>query len=428
MTKTSKRSMNMQNLLKKRYKREKRFRRLGITAVILSAVILLSLLASIGYQSLPAFSQSYVGLDIYFDADKIDPDGTGLPESLREGNYRGLVRAALLDQFPEITSRRDKRQLAKLVADDAPEFLRQKMLANPSLIGQTQRLYLTTSDDFDLLLKGRIRRDVPEEDRVLSDKEVAWIDKLVASGNVETRFARNLFFSGDSREPELAGVRGALIGTLLTMLVTFIASFPIGVMAATYLEELAPKNRFTDIIEVNINNLAAVPSIVFGLLGLAVFINFLNLPRSAPLVGGMVLALMTLPVIIISTRAALASVPPSIREAAMGVGASRLQVVLHHVLPLAMPGILTGTIIGLARAAGETAPLLMIGMMAFIVDTPQSVTDKATVLPAQIYMWANNPERAFEARTSAGIIILLIFLLLMNATAIYLRKRYEKRW
>jgi len=269
---------------------------------------------------------------------------------------------------------------------------------------------------------------VPEQDRVLSDKEVAWIDTLVATGRVETRFARNLFFSGDSREPELAGVRGALVGTLLTMLVTFIASFPIGVMAATYLEELAPKNRFTDIIEVNINNLAAVPSIVFGLLGLAVFINFLNLPRSAPLVGGLVLALMTLPVIIISTRAALASVPPSIREAAMGVGASRLQVVLHHVLPLAMPGILTGTIIGLARAAGETAPLLMIGMMAFIVDTPQGVTDKATVLPAQIYMWANNPERAFEARTSAGIIILLIFLLLMNATAIYLRKRYEKRW
>ncbi len=428
MTEASQRSMNMQNLLKKRYKREKRFRRMGITAVILSAVILLSLLISIGYQSLPAFSQSYVGLDIYFNAEKIDPDGTGQPESLREGNYRSLVRAALLDQFPEITSRRDKRQLAKLVADDAPEFLRQKILADPTLLGQTQKLYLTTSDDFDLLLKGRIRRDVPEQDRVLSDKEVAWIDTLVATGRVETRFARNLFFSGDSREPELAGVRGALVGTLLTMLVTFIASFPIGVMAATYLEELAPKNRFTDIIEVNINNLAAVPSIVFGLLGLAVFINFLNLPRSAPLVGGLVLALMTLPVIIISTRAALASVPPSIREAAMGVGASRLQVVLHHVLPLAMPGILTGTIIGLARAAGETAPLLMIGMMAFIVDTPQGVTDKATVLPAQIYMWANNPERAFEARTSAGIIILLIFLLLMNATAIYLRKRYEKRW
>jgi phosphate transport system permease protein len=226
----------------------------------------------------------------------------------------------------------------------------------------------------------------------------------------------------------MAGLRGAFVGSLLTILVTLAVSFPIGVMAAIYLEELAPKNRITSIIEVNINNLAAVPSIVFGLLGLAVFISFFQLPRSAPLVGGLVLSLMTLPTIIIATRASLASIPPSIREAALGVGASRLQVIFHHVLPLAMPGILTGTIIGLAQAAGETAPLLMIGMMAFIVDTPTDITSKATVLPAQIYMWANNPERAFLPKTSAASVVLLLFLLSVNAAAIYFRKKFEKRW
>ncbi|MGC6472871.1 MAG: phosphate ABC transporter permease PstA [Parvibaculales bacterium] len=415
-------------LLEKRYRSERRFRRYGLGAVILSGLILLTLLSSIAYQSLPAFSQTYVGLDVHFNPADIDPEGSGDPAVLEAGNYRGLAKKAVYKLFPDVTSRRDKRQLGKLVSIAAPEELKSFILQNPDAVGTTQTVWVTSSDDFDLLLKGKIRRDVMEEDRVLSDKEIIWIDTLVDQGRVDRRFAANLFNSGDSREPELAGVKGAFIGTLLTMLVTFLASFPVGVMAATYLEELAPKNRFTDIIEVNINNLAAVPSIVYGLLGLAVFINFLHLPRSAPLVGGLVLALMTLPVIIISTRAALASIPPSIREAALGVGASRLQVVSHHVLPLAMPGILTGTIIGLARAAGETAPLLMIGMMAFIVDTPQSMSDKATVLPAQIYMWANNPERAFEARTSAGIIILLIFLLLMNAAAIYLRKKYEKRW
>jgi phosphate transport system permease protein len=262
----------------------------------------------------------------------------------------------------------------------------------------------------------------------VSNQDLAWLNRLLDEDRISKQFATRIFTNGDSREPELAGLRGALVGSLWTLLVTLLASFPLGVMAAIYLEEIAPKNRLTQIIEVNINNLAAVPSIVFGLLGLAVFINFFGMPRSAPLVGGLVLALMTLPRIIIPTRAAFAAIPPSIREAAMGVGASRLQVIMHHVLPLAMPGILTGTIIGLAQAAGETAPLLMIGMMAFIVDVPTDVTVKATVLPAQIYMWANNPERAFMARTSAGIVVLLSLLLMVNATAIYFRKRFEKRW
>lgn len=415
--------------LRNRYKAERRFRVFGAFAILLSSLILITLLSSITYSSLPAFTQTYVGLDIVFDTDDVDPDGTGdLAVMLQDGNWRKLTLNALRALFPDVTSRRDKRTLGKLLSIGASDQVRRAFAKNPDFLGTTQRIYVPSSDDFDLLMKGHILRDLPESDRRVTDKELVWIDRLIDDNRVERRFATLLFTGGDSREPELAGIKGALTGSLLTMLVTLIVSFPIGVMAATYLEEIAPKNRFTDLIEVNINNLAAVPSIVFGLLGLAVFISFFGLPRSAPLVGGLVLALMTLPTIIIATRASLASIPPSIREAALGVGASRLQVVLHHVLPLAMPGVLTGTIIGLARAAGETAPLLMIGMMAFIVDTPTSVTDKATVLPAQIYMWANNPERAFEARTSAGIIILLAFLLFMNAAAIYLRKRYEKRW
>ena len=242
------------------------------------------------------------------------------------------------------------------------------------------------------------------------------------------RFNATFFSTGDSREPEQAGILGAAVGSLFTLIVTLLLSFPIGVLAAVYLEEFAPKNRWTDLVEVNINNLAAVPSIIFGLLGLAVFLNFFGLPRSAPLVGGMVLALMTLPTIIIAARAALKAVPPSIREAALGIGASKLQVMTHHVLPLAMPGILTGTIIGMAQALGETAPLLMIGMVAFIVDIPGGFTDPATVLPVQIYIWADSPERAFVAKTSAAIMVLLGFLICMNALAIWLRKRFERRW
>ena len=251
---------------------------------------------------------------------------------------------------------------------------------------------------------------------------------LIAAGEITTPFNWAFFTRGDSRSPEYAGVLGAMMGSALTLLVTLALSLPLAVAAAIYLEEFAPDNRWTYLIEININNLAAVPSIIYGLLGLAVFLNFLGLPRSAPLVGGIVLALMTLPVIIIAARAAIAAVPPSIREAARGIGASDIQVVLHHVLPLALPGILTGTIIGMARALGETAPLLMIGMVAFIVDVPHGVSDPSTVLPVQIYLWARSPERAFVERTSGAIIVLLGFLLVMNAAAVILRKRFERRW
>ncbi len=268
----------------------------------------------------------------------------------------------------------------------------------------------------------------PEVSRKISDNQIVWLESLRAEDRISSNFNWRFFSSGDSREPELAGIWGALIGSILTMFVTFFLAFPIGVLSAIYLEEFAPKNKLTDFVEVNINNLAAVPSIVFGLLGLAVFLNVFGVPRSAPLAGGIVLALMSLPTIIIASRAAIRAVPPSIRDAALGLGASKLQTSFHHVLPLAMPGILTGSIIAMAQALGETAPLIMIGMVAFIVDIPTGITDSASVLPVQVFRWADFPERAFEAKTAAAICVLLVFLVVMNLIAIVLRKRFERRW
>jgi phosphate transport system permease protein len=279
-----------------------------------------------------------------------------------------------------------------------------------------------------MLIKGNIDGELDEALRPISDRQIGWIEALVADGSLEKRFNTALFTNGDSRDPELAGIKGALMGSFFMLLVTVALAFPVGVAAAIYLEEFAPKSRWADLIEVNINNLAAVPSIVFGLLGLAVFINWMALPRSAPLVGGLVLSLLTLPVIIIASRASIQAVPPSIREAALGLGASRMQMVFHHVLPLALPGMLTGTIIGMSRALGESAPLLMIGMVAFIVDVPGGFTDPATALPIQVYLWADSPERAFAERTSAAIIVLLGFLLIMNLAAVIIRKRMERKW
>jgi phosphate transport system permease protein len=301
------------------------------------------------------------------------------------------------------------------------------VLADPSVIGGTLTLSVPVADPYDQLQKGVISRSTPEANRRLSDEQIAWFDRLVSEGVISTPFNWGLLFNADSRFPEIAGLAGAIVGSFYALLVCFLISFPLGVGAAAYLEEFAPKNRWTTLIEVNINNLAAVPSIVFGLLGLAVFLQFFGLPRSAPLVGGMVLSLMTLPTIIIVTRNALKAVPPSIREAAFGMGASRHQVIMHHVLPLALPGILTGTIIGLAQALGETAPLLLIGMNAFITSPPGGLLDASTALPTQIFIWADSPERGFVARTSAGILVLLGFLLAMNGLAIYLRSRLERR-
>jgi len=361
---------------------------------------------------------------VYFDTGKIDPERLGEQATIARANYQGLARNALNMLFPAIEGRRQLRSLNRLISSGAGLQLRNMILEDPSLLGTTQQVRLLATSDVDSFLKGEIPRDT----RRLSNNQRNWIDALVANGRINRRLNMTLFTSGDSREPEQAGILGAVVGSFFTLAVTLFLSFPIGVMAALYLEELAPKTRLTDLIEVNINNLAAVPSIVFGLLGLAVFLNVMEMPRSAPLVGGMVLALMTLPTVIITGRAALASVPLSIRTASLALGASPLQTTIYHVLPLAMPGMLTGTIIGMARALGETAPLLMIGMVAFIADIPGSINDPATVLPVQVYLWADAPERAFATKTAAAILVLLVFLVCMNTSAVLLRRRFERRW
>jgi phosphate transport system permease protein len=582
-----------------RYRAETRFKWYGLTAIGLTAFFLVVVLADIVVKGLPAFWQYKVLLDVPIDRAEIDPQGTRDPATIRTGDFQALVRNALRAQFPEVTDRAGRRLLDGVLSSGAADALRERVVSDPSLIGQTVKVPLLTSDDADLYYHGigtRIERrpgrgiltvsgttgdidmlsssndfapdvttvkrtlskqashlrkdadnlrsairklearkaelerglaiapastslqgelthltgeieilsqkvkeldeqaaalqarfdgagideslgdtlpsvlvavngglvqitqlgnakatgavllplastadagpgawqivtyDTPQANRRVSDREVAWLERLKEKGLVERAFNWSFFTSGDSREPELAGIRGALVGSALTLLVTLVLCLPIGVAAAIYLEEFAPKNRVTELIEVNINNLAAVPSIVFGLLGLAVFLNFFGLPRSAPLVGGLVLALLVLPTIIIASRAALKAVPPSIKEAALGVGASHQQAIFHHVLPLAMPGIMTGTIIGMAHALGETAPLLMIGMVAFIVEVPTGINDAATVLPVQIYLWSDLPEIAFQAKTAAAIMVLLVFLFVMNGTAIYLRRMFERRW
>ncbi len=407
--------------LARRRAADRRFRRYGIVSIAIAVGALCLLLGNMAIKAWPAFQQTHVELDIEFDADRIDPDGARKPEALRSANYTALVRRALYAKFPHVRSRRDRRALGALASSAAAFDLREMVLADPALIGTAKTLLIVASDDVDQLVKGAGRGR-------LSARQIGWLDALIAEGAVGTRFNVRFVTGGDSREPEIAGIWGAMVGSFLTIMVTLLLSFPLGVATAVYLEEFAPHNRWTDLIEVNINNLAAVPSIVFGLLGLAVFLNFFGMPRSAPLVGGIVLALMTLPTIIITARAALLAVPPSIREAALAMGASSMQVILHHVLPLAFPGILTGTIIGAARALGETAPLLMIGMVAFIVDIPQSFTDPATVLPVQIFLWADSPERAFAEKTAAATVVLLFFLIVMNLIAVLLRKKFERRW
>ena len=414
--------------LRQRQRAERRFKAYGLTAILLALGILATLIVSIVREGYTAFVATELALEVSFDAALIDPQGTGDPAVIGDANFRAVLTQALTATFPDASDRRSRRDLMSMFSNNAPYRLRNMALADPTVIGTTRKIWFNASADVDAFRKGFIPRDVPESDRKIKDIQVAWYDAMATRDDVRTAFNTNFFTAADSREPEQAGIRGAVVGSLLTLVVTLLLAFPVGVMAAVYLEEFAPKNRWTDLIEVNINNLAAVPSIVFGLLGLAVFLNFFGFPRSAPLVGGMVLALMTLPTIIIAGRAALKAVPPSIREAALGMGASPLQTVTHHVLPLAMPGILTGAIIGMAQALGETAPLLMIGMVAFIVDVPGGFTDAATVLPVQIFLWADAPERGFIEKTSAAIMVLLAFLVTMNMLAVLLRKKFERRW
>lgn len=411
--------------LKKRYRREKRFQWYGKVAVFTGFLFLAFLFFDIFSKALPALNATEIQLSIPLDRESLslEPNTQLTEDVLRSINYSGLIKSALRQAFPDVKKRKDKKQLYRLISSGAEFELRDRLLTNPQLIGgQALSLWLKADDDIDTFYK------LETKTSRVSDKQLEYIQQLTTENKIRTSFNSTFFTASDSREPEQAGIKGAVIGSILTMLVTVLISLPIGIGAAIYLEEFAPQNKLTDFIEININNLAAVPSIVFGLLGLAVFINFFGVPRSAPLVGGLVLSLMTLPTIIISSRAAIKSVPPSIKEAALGLGASHMQTVFHHSLPLAMPGILTGAIIGMAQALGETAPLLMIGMVAFIVDIPGGVLDSASVLPVQIYLWSDSPERAFTALTAATILVLLAFLAVMNILAVLLRKKFERRW
>ena len=558
-------SAEAQARVRARYRKEARFRAYGIGALTLTTVFVVVLIADILVRGLPAFWQHSLVLDVTVDPAAVSAGGKTDASTIRGADYYPLTQAALDTALPGITARSAQKQLARLLSTGAADGLRKRLVADPSLVGQTLKTPLTLSATADLYLKDRtpittremrgtatpsgtsgevtvmtsandfadtlvlikqrlairaeklraeadrlelfageavatrvkalrdeaaalqqridqpkveetldgkmpsflvaingglvkiskigdisitgdvllplrstdeakpgtwqlVTYETPESNRKVSDQEVAFLERFSALGKVERAFNWTFLTAGDSREPELAGIRGALVGTALTLIVTLALCLPIGVLAAIYLEEFAGQSRLTDLIEVNINNLAAVPSIVFGLLGLAVFLNFMGMPRSAPLVGGITLGLLVLPTIIIAARAALKAVPPSIKEAALGVGASHQQAIFHHVLPLAMPGIMTGTIIGMAHALGETAPLLMIGMIAFIVDIPHGFTDAATVLPVQIYLWSDLPEAAFKSKTAAAIIVLLMFLFVMNGMAIWLRKRFERRW
>ena len=431
-TDTDRRSIHLSPSVKARLARrhgaERRFRVYGIAAIGLALFFLAMLFISICSRGYTAFVQTFIQLEVVLDPAGLDIGDRRNTEALSAANYQGVVKQSVRTLFPEVKKRRDRRKLTGMISTGAAYQIREMVIANPALVGTTITVWVPADDDVDMLMKGYIDRDLPEDERRLDDDQISWVDRFLDLGRIEKRFNKTLFTAGDSREPELAGIWGAVVGSFFALVVTLSLAFPIGVAAALYLEEFAPKNRWTDLIEVNISNLAAVPSIVFGLLGLAVFLNFFGLPRSAPLVGGLILTLMTLPTIIIASRAALKSVPPSIREAALGMGASKMQMIFHHVLPLAVPGMLTGTIIGMAQALGESAPLLMIGMVAFIVDIPGGPLEPATAMPVQIYLWADSPERAFAERTSAAIMVLLAFLIAMNSFAIWLRRKFERRW
>ena len=417
--------------IKRRYAAERRFRTYGLAAISFGLLFLALLLWSVIGKGYTAFQQTMITVPVEFSEKVLDPDNVRAqnPGKLMTANYPIIARnavAKVLGVSPD--DREGLKAVNSLISDSVRTQLRDIVVSDPGVIGTTRNVSLLAAGDIDSAVKGQVDLSVNEANRRVSDKQLGWMKQLTDGGQLAKQFNTGIFFNGASSRPEAAGVGVALIGSFYMMLIVLVLSLPIGVAASIYLEEFAPKNRLTDLIEVNINNLAAVPSIVYGLLGLSVFINFMGFPRSASLVGGLVLTLMTLPTIIIATRAALKAVPPSIRAAALGLGASKMQTIFHHVLPLAMPGILTGTIIGLAHALGETAPLLLIGMVAFVANYPTTPMDPSTALPVQIYMWANEAERAFVERTSGAIIILLMFLIVMNVGAILLRRRFERRW
>ena len=409
--------------LRKRKRSELWLKSLGLGAISIAFGMLALLVGSLISTGYLAFTQTHLEISAYIDPEHVDP------ENPNRGNYRQVLTDMMQAEFPDVADdRAELRKLTSILSNGAQFTLRDMVVANPDIVGQTVTVTVPVSDNYDQLNKGMIDPATPEANRRLKDDEIAAFNQLKEAGVVTKPLNWALLTNADSRFPEQAGLKGAIIGSAYALLVCFLLAFPVGIGAAIYLEKFAPRNRISDLIEININNLAAVPSVVFGLLGLAVFIGWFGMPRSVPFVGGMTLALMTLPTIIIATRAAIQAVPPSISEAALGVGASKQQVVFGHVLPLAMPGILTGTIIGLAQALGETAPLLLIGMNAFITSAPDTPFDSATALPTQIFIWADSPERGFISRTSAAILVLLTFLITMNGIAIFLRQKFERKW
>ena len=412
----------------KRQKSEKNFKLFGLIGIICAISFLIIILTSIIIEGKKAFISTYIKLDVFFDSKIIDPDNTKEDSVIKSANFNEIITKSILENFPEVTDRKEKIKLSTFISSSAEDELIKLIILDKALIDQKKELWLLASSTIDVIHKNPEMLNFPEDERLIDDKESKWFQWFLSEEKIKFSTNKNFFSNADSTEPEQAGIWGAFVGSFLTLFVTLILSFPIAVAAGAFLEELAPKNKFTDFIEVNINNLAAVPSIIFGLLGLAIFLNVMHLPRSAPIVGGMVLALMTLPTIIIATRASLRAVPPSIREAAIGLGATKFQTVTHHVLPLSMPGISTGTIIGMSQALGESAPLLMIGMVAFIVDSPGSIFDSATVLPVQIYLWKSTAARGFVELTAAGVMVLLSFLVLMNTIAVYIRYKFEKKW
>ena len=377
--------------MKKRYQAERRFKTYCMSGLAVALIFLVVFFADIISKALPALQQAEVRITYEYSEESADFPSAGIQEDYYELVSRGWLR-----------------------------IVPRRMRNNPELMGTTEKTWALATDAVDQYLKGQYNS--------LSEEEQALADRMVKEGNLRLAFNTGFFTTGDSKLPEMAGLWASLVGSIYVMILTFLFAFPLGVMTAVYLEEFAPENKLTQLIEVNINNLAAVPSIIFGLLGLAVFINFFGVPRSTVLAGGLTMGIMTLPLIIISARAALRAVPDSIRQGALAMGASRWQMVKDHVLPLAMPGVLTGTIIGMAVAIGETAPLLIIGMIAYIPTAPESFTDVATVLPAQIYTWAGEPERSYVSRTALGIMVLLTVMIAMNATAVYLRNRFTRRW
>ena len=421
---TRDRNRMLEARLKQRNARETRFKWYGRAAIAFALAFLVVLMTSIVMQGRTAFYTHSFTLPVYMDAQRIDPNypqGANFELILAEQQLRRL-------KVSEDAEGVKAAQMRALFSSELKFKAAERVARQPALMGQTIPITAPLSDIADLYLKGKISRDTPEDQRQLSNQQMDWLDQMKANGTVSAHFNSALFTKGDSTQPELAGVLGAVVGSALMLLVTAVIAIPVGVAAAVWLEEYSPRNRIATIIEVNINNLAAVPSIVYGLLGLALFINWMHLPRASPLVGGLVLALMALPTVIIATRSSLKAVPPSIREAALAMGASRTQTVFGHVLPLAMPGIMTGAIISLAHALGETAPLLLIGMISFVPGIPMAVDEPVGALPSLIYIWENASERAFHERTAAAILVLLAFMIVMNAAAILLRRRFERRW